>query len=216
MTARTLTRRAFGLGLASALAGCQMNTENIQSQEDWNKARPTADQSIVVGRIRWIEGGKERRMSNRFYSWGIDPRLRNLNTGKQTFAKLDEGGHFRWSLDPGIYVIDRLNYRDPVSGSYFFVPQIGFKVAKGGQVYYIGTLEVHFFPKRGTFGSLSGPALFGVKDEMRAEGDYIRRTLGVDPGKVGKALMVHDKKLPRSFDTTQEFNVGLTLLNAFF
>jgi len=216
MTIQNRPFRALALAVVFALSSCQMNTETIQSKEEWNKARPTADQSIVVGRIRWIEDGKVRQMSGNFYAWGIDPRLRNLTTGTQKFATLDPGGNFRWSLAPGVYVIDRLNYRDPKSGSYFFVPQVGFKVAEGGKVYYIGTLEAKFFPKRGAFNGLSGPAIFSVIDEMKTELAYIRETVGVDPGKVTKALMVHDPKLPRSFDTTSEFNVGITLLNAFF
>ena len=128
-------------------------------------------------------------------------------------GKLGAGGHFRWSLPPGTYLIDRIVYRE-FSGNYFVVPKVMFRVPEAGGVYYAGTLRVDAATTRGFFG-VSGAMKFSIVDEYKSELSAIEAALGVRPDQVEKRLMVQDDRLPDSIDNSSEAQLAITLLGAF-
>lgn len=205
-----LTGLAATAGIA--LSGCE-TADHIDTTAEMATATTSSDTSIVFGRVRWIENGQERQMDQSMMGWSIQPRLRRLEDGTMIHGKVDPGGRFRWSLPPGTYVMDRINYRDPMTGQYFIVPQVGFSVPRGGAIFYAGTLRAQADVERGFFG-VDGATQFSVQDEFSAELHAFKAEVGSIPGTVEESLMVQDDTLPVSLDSTAESQLALTILGA--
>ncbi len=129
---------------------------------------------------------------------------------------MSPGRRFRWPLKKGIYLIDRINIRDPWSGNYFIVPKVAFAVPANGKAYYVGTLRANAASERTLIGSLSGKAHFSVENRIEEEKAYIQSKFNASPGQIDQSLMVFDEKLPQSIDNTQEYNDAMRILNALF
>lgn len=127
-------------------------------------------------------------------------------------AEIDSGGHFLWSLPSGTYMVDRINYRDPMTGNYFVAPKFAFSVPEDDRNYYVGTMRIESVTSRDFLGTLDGTVRYSVEDNFNQELAYIRAKLGTDLGNVEKSLMIHDPRLPASIDTTAEAQIALTLL----
>ena len=136
------------LFLVGAAGGCATTAENIRATGDWEQARTTESASVVFGRIQWLENGEEKKIGSGMFEFHVRPGLLHLTDKTRHFGDVDENGEFAWVLEPGMYAIFRINYRDPWSGNYFFVPKAGFQVPEKGKVYYVGKLKVDFAPKR--------------------------------------------------------------------
>jgi hypothetical protein len=96
------------------------------------------------------------------------------------------------------------------------LPQIAFRISEPQKTYYIGTLASEVETKRDLIGGLSMKARFHIVDQSdQVYQDYADRN-DIEQNAILKALMVHEKGLPRTFDTTAEYNIGLQLLNAIF
>lgn len=201
--------------LAGVMAACATSTENIQEQGGAKAALAAGEESIVVGRIRWLENGEERKIGSGMFQFSISPVLLRMEDRSKIKTSVDENGAFAWALKPGIYVINRINYRDPWSGNYFMVPKVAFRVSEKGKLYYVGTLMVDFKPKRDLIGGLSGEMKIAIRDQSPEDEGVLTRNLGVDAS-VEKSLMIHDRDLPSTIDTTQEYQMTLQILNALF
>lgn len=196
------------------MAGCQ-TTELIDSKAEYQTASQDSGKSIVFGRVRWIENGTERPIDQGMFGWSISPRLRRLEDNKYIQGSFDPGGRFRWSLPPGTYVIDRINYRDPMTGGYIIVPKVAFSVPAAGRTYYAGTLRADAATDRDFFG-VSGAIKFTIVDDYRSEARKFQSIVGLPPNQLEKRLMVQDDSLPDSFDNSTEAQLAITLLGAFF
>ncbi len=197
-------------------AGCVTTEKNIRQTGEWEQARLTQDASIVFGGIQWIENGKEKKIGSGMFEFGVKPGLLRLEDKSRHFGEVDEGGDFVWTLQKGTYVMFRINYRDPWSGNYFFVPKVAFKVPDNGGIYYVGTVKVEFESKRDFIGGLSGSAKIQVLDEANESYPFMVKKLRVSDEAIEKSLMVHEKRLPGTIDTTPEFQMAIQLLNALF
>lgn len=198
-------------GGIAMLAGCE-TIETAETAEALSSAQQNSNQSIAFGRLRWIENGAERQIDQSMFGWSIAPRLKRLEDRKIMNAQIDAGGHFIWSLPPGTYMIDRINYRDPMTGNYFLAPKFAFKVPATGRSYYAGTMRVDAVSSRDFLGTLDADVRYSVEDNLSQETAYLRRKLGSNLGTVEKSLMVHDARLPQSIDTTSEAQIALTIL----
>ena len=213
---KSLLRNLVVIGLAMAMVACATTAKNIQAGGDMKEALASGSESIVLGRIQWLENGKERKIGSGMFQFSISPMLLRMEDRSKIQASVDENGTFAWALKPGIYVINRINYRDPWSGNYFMVPKVAFRVPEKGKVYYVGTLKVDFEAKRDLIGGLSGAAKIRILDGGKQDESLLTRNLGVDTASVKKSLMIHDKDLPRTIDTTREYQMTLQMLNALF
>jgi hypothetical protein len=195
------------------LSGCFTTVKNVNNKDSFNAVIESEGKSLVIGKILWLENGKERKGDGGLFSSYITPQLLRLENRQKIMAELDENGNFAWLLEPGFYVINRLNYRDVWSGNYFFVTQSAFMIKENSKFYYVGTLKMNFMPKRDLIGGLSGVASFEIMDE--GESGYTATALrfGLEPDVIEKSLMVHDKRLPLKYNTTVEFNAAISLLN---
>lgn len=209
-----MLRRKFCLlvvGGIAALAGCE-TVETAETAGELATVQQRADRSIVGGRFRWIENGEERQIDQSMFGWSISPRIKRLEDQQIMNAEIDAGGHFLWSLPSGTYMVDRINYRDPMTGNYFVAPKFAFKVPANGNNYYVGTMRIDSDTSRDFLGTLDGTVRYSVEDSYGQELAYVRSKLGTDLGKVEKSLMIHDPRLPASIDTTAEAQIALTLL----
>jgi len=204
------------LCLVSAISACVAPTQNIKERGGWKQAVSSGVTSAVFGRIQWLEHGNEKKIGKGLFDFLVTPILLRMEDRSRTYGEVDENGEFVWALEPGTYVINRINYRDPWSGNYFMVPQVAFRVPDKGKIYYIGTLKADFASKRDLIGGLSGRVKVMIEDQ--GEGGYpaIAEKLDMMPKNIEKSLMVHEQGLPRTIDTTEEFNTALRILNAIF
>lgn len=209
-------RWLVALTAAALLSACFSTTPNLKEQGNAGQALSSADTSVVFGRIRWTEHGTEKTFGKGLFGSSITPNLLRIEDKSRIRADVDKNGEFIWKLKPGIYVINKIDYRDSWSGNYFTVPQVAFRVPEAGKVYYIGTLEVDFASKRDLIGGLSGQVRSRVVDNAPRGYDATARELGIQPDPIDKSLMVHVSGLPGTIDTTKEFNVTVQLLNAVF
>jgi len=214
-----LTRTVRGLVmpcLAIVVTACGTQTQDIKAHRDWKQALSSGTTSVVFGRIQWLEHGEPRQIGTGLFDFSVSPNLLRIEDKWKTHAEADRNGTFVWALEPGIYVINRINYRDPWSGNYFMVPKVAFRVPDKGQIYYVGTLSADFASKRDLIGGLSGQVTVAIKDQLQEDEQAISKPLGALPKNVQKSLMVHDEDLPGTLDTTKEFNMAVRVLNAIF
>lgn len=209
--------RLIILSLVGTISACGIApTKNIKERSDWVQAIATGNKSVVFGRMQWLEHGEEKQIGKGLFEFSVSPILLRMEDRSKTIGEVDENGEFVWTLDPGTYVINRINYRDPWSGNYFIVPQVALRVPDKGKIYYIGTLKSDFASKRDLIGGLSGQVKVVIEDQ--GEGGYaaFAKKSEVIPTNIEKSLMVHEQNLPRTIDTTTEFNMALRILNAIF
>ena len=213
MRSNPLLRVLVILCLASSTGGCAAPVQNIKENGGWEQALASGNSSVVFGRIKWIEDGSEKKSGKGLLDFWISPTLLRIEDRSETHAELDEDGTFVWALEPGTYVINRINYRDTWSGNYFMVPKVAFRVPEKGRVYYVGTLRADFSSERDLIGGLSGRVRVTIEDHGRRDRAAILQHPGI-ANDFEKSLMVQDERLPRTIDTTEEFNVAVKVLNA--
>lgn len=200
--------------LVLLLSGCVTTTEpNIKSASELSKIEEK-DSSIVFGKIEWIENGEKKEFEEGLMGTWVKPNLMNMEDKTRIECDISEGGEFVWSLPPGKYLIHKIHYRDSWSGSYFIVPKVAFNVPKKGKVYYIGTLKGESQTKRDLIGGLSGSTKFTIEDKYNQDSRNFKRKFGASSKKIKKSIMIHDKRLPQTLETTAEYNTAMSLINA--
>jgi hypothetical protein len=197
--------------LLLAVAGCA-STDHIDEASEWAAALARKDHSIVFGRIRWMEHGKECEIGDGYTSMSITPHLTRMEDEQRITGEVDEGGHFVWSLEPGAYLMHMIVYRDPWSGTNQLVPKVAFAVREKGRVYYVGTLNADFAKERNFLGQVGGNVRLWVTDENAKETVRLRDELGLGPQAVEPALMRRDERLPLNIETTAGFRLAQHIL----
>ncbi len=209
MRRRDVIKGLFGTALL-ATGGCE-TAGNIDSAEEYVQSRSAGDDTLVFGRLRWIENGSERTVQNDIFGWSVSPRLKRLEDRRVFNTEIDAGGAFLWDLAPGTYIIDRINYRDPMTGNYLLVPKVAFVVPRTESAVYVGTLRADVVTSRDLLG-VSGAARFSVENRLDADRRHAEAQIGAGLSPTMQSLMVQDDRLPDSIDTTPEFNMAVTLL----
>ena len=197
------------------LSGCvPVDEPNITSAAELSQIAEK-DSSIVFGKIEWIENGEKKvfKEDGLMGSW-IKPNLMNMEDETKIQCDISEGGEFVWSLPPGKYLMHKIHYRDSWSGSYFIVPKVAFTVPDKGKVYYIGTLKGNSQTKRDLIGGVSGVTKFTVQDNYSQDVRNFKKKFSTSSKRIKKSIMIHDKRLPQTPETTAEYNVAMSLLNA--
>lgn len=124
---RPLQNMLICLLCAATLNACPAPTQNIYEKKAWNQETQSKDASYVFGRIQWLVHGKEKKMQAAFGAHLAHILLR-MEDRKRFRIETSKSGEFIWTLEPGIYVIARLNYWDMWAGNYFIVPKVAFRV----------------------------------------------------------------------------------------
>ncbi|MEW5754701.1 MAG: hypothetical protein AB1810_00205 [Pseudomonadota bacterium] len=200
------------IALFCLIVSCASFEKTIEDSTQLHQELASGNKSVVMGRIEWIFGGKEKTFSKGIFGSDMTPQLVRIEDRARINYSITETGHFVWMLDPGTYVINKIEYRDQWSGSYFIVPQVGFSVPEKGQRYYIGNLRIDMSAKRDFLGGLSGKVTITVEDKWDETYPVIRSKTGAAKEQVNKLIMVHDSRLPKTFDSTPDFILALELL----
>lgn len=198
--------------LELAVGGCATTESNIETEADIRQLEE--DQSVVFGRIVWLENGEEKKIGAGVFTMSLAPHLLRLEDKARVIGEVNEGGRFAWSLKPGTYLINKIAYRDPWSGNYFVTPKVAFAVPETGKTYYVGVLECRFEPKRDLIGGLSGLVVCKTLDESDQDVTYFQDKFAMASGSIEESIMIHDMRLPGTVDTTAEFNLALSIINA--
>ena len=198
--------------ISLALIGCATTVTNIETTDKLNQIEKGS--SIVFGQIKWLENGENKDIGEKFLAMSVTPHLMEMENQKRIIGKVNDGGQFVWSLAPGKYFIYKMEYRDPWSGSYFIVPKVAFDVPRSGKVYYIGTLRCEFKPKRDLIGGLYGGVKFSILDEDGINFSNFQERFGITSKEIEKSLMIHDLRLPRTIETTKEYTLAVSIINA--
>ena len=91
---------------------------------------------------------------------------------------------------------------------------MAFDVPGNGKIYYIGTLKCEFEPKRDLISGVSGGVEFSILDEDDINFSNFHERFSITPKEIEKSLMIHDSRLPRAIETTKEFNLAVSIINA--
>jgi len=200
------------LCLLLGFSGCMTTAVNIETASELS--RVDKSRSIVFGRIEWFENGKEKEFGKGPLAFSVTPHLMKMEDKSRIIGEVDKEGRFVWSLEKGIYLIHKMAYRDPWSGNYFIVPKVAFRVPEGGGVVYIGILRGEFQPKRDLIGGLSGKVDFTVEDEFDRDSSNYQRAFGGSSKIIESSLMIQSSRLPETVETTAEFNLAVSIINA--
>lgn len=200
------------LFLLLAVSGCQ-TAPNIKDLGQLQQTDLQQHKSLVFGRITWVENGEEKTTGSGLFTFSLSPQLVRIEDKTRIKAEIDETGHFTWALEKGIYVINRIGYRDPWSGNYVLVPKVAFKVPETGRVYCIGNLRIDHTPKRDLIGGMSGKVKFSVAGCYDSDFQTFQERFARQKSEIQVALMAHDARLPQTLDTTAEFGLAFQILN---
>jgi len=194
------------------LSGCVTKAPNIKTASELSRVGKSS--SVVFGQIKWFENGTEKGFGKGPLAFSVTPHLMRMEDKTRIIGEVDDKGRFVWSLEQGTYLIHKMAYRDPWSGNYFIVPKVAFSVPERGEVYYIGVLRGEFEPKRDLIGGLSGRVKFTIQDEFERDSSNYQREFGSSSKTIEKSLMIENSRLPETVETTDEFNLAVSILNA--
>ena len=183
------------------LAGCgptakYTTVKYIKNIEELAQARVLEEYSIVFGRIKWIEAGKEKKVV-------AIPHLLKLEDEAKITCQVSKEGDFVWSLEKGTYIMNVIEYR-AWTGTKLFNPKVVFYVPESGKVYYIGTLRAEFVPK--------GEIRFSILNEVERDWAEFQNKFSITSTEFEKNLMVRDPRLPDTIGTTKSDLLLLDLL----
>ncbi|UCG73648.1 MAG: hypothetical protein JSV45_04555 [Chromatiales bacterium] len=195
-----------------ALGGCVTRETTIETEEQIRQVQ--ANQSVVFGRIEWLEDGEKKKIGSGVFTMSLEPQLVRLEDRARINGEVNEGGRFAWPLEPGTYLMNKIAYRDPWSGNYFVTPKVAFAVLENGKTYYIGVLECDFERKRDFIGGLSGSVTCRTLDQSDQDYEYVEKKFAITGEDIEKSVMIHDTRLPGTVDTTAEFNLAMSIVNA--
>jgi len=194
------------------LAGCgptakYKTVKYIRNTEELTQAGVPGEDSIVFGRIKWIEAGKEKKVV-------AIPYLLKLENEAKITCQVSKEGDFVWSLEKGTYFMNVIEYRS-WTGMQLFNPKVVFYVPESGKVYYIGTLRAEFEPKREPLyylGLIQGEIRFSILNEVERDWAEFQNKFSIASTEFEKILMVQDPMLPDTIGTTESDLLLLDLL----
>ena len=203
------------LCMSIALSACVFPTPNVREPADWKQAISSGRQSVVFGRIQWMEHGQEKTING--ITSPVVPNLLRMEDKSNRYGQVDDHGEFVWALEPGTYFIDKITYVRPLAGTHFIYPRAAFRVPDSGRTYYIGTLKVDFARFADRVGLVPDQVSVDVADQGEPAYAHALEKLKLHSADVEKSLLVQDRRLPDSVDANAEsFMRAMTVLNLLF
>lgn len=175
--------------LIVAIGGCVSTMSVDKELAGWKEAHSSGTQSLVIGRIQWIENGEVKKLGDGVFSLGLTPILLRQEDGSEITGKVDENGEMVLPLKSGKYVINKISIFDPWSGPYDRLTSVTFSVPANGQVYYIGSLKLNFASRRDLIGKLHGYTDVEIEDQGQAGYANIAKTVNIAANTVQTQLM---------------------------
>ncbi|HUI68188.1 MAG TPA: hypothetical protein VL087_08250 [Nitrospirota bacterium] len=153
------------------------------------------DEALIFGRMRMIDNGKEKE-SYISTTEQLDIMLIRIED-EQALAvrRVKPDGTFLWQVPRGTYLLTRLRWWE-FRGWFPIRPQIAFQVGPDAEAYYLGTLRIDADVERSALSVKIKRFAIVVADEYEQDVQLLTRELPSFQGRVEKALMVHDARIP--------------------
>ena len=152
-------------------------------------------EALIFGRMRMIDNGKEKE-SYISTTEQLDIMLIRIED-EQALAvrRVKPDGTFLWKVPRGTYLLTRLRWWE-FRGWFPMHPQIAFQVGPDAEAYYLGTLRIDAEIERSALSVKIKRFTIAVADEYGQDVQLLTRQLPSFQGRVEKALMVHDARIP--------------------
>jgi hypothetical protein len=193
-----MKRMSIGILLASLLVllsyGCY-RTVNVKEVAPDNIESLVPGEALIFGRMRMFDNGKEKD-SYISTTEQLDIMLIRIED-EQALAvrRVKPDGTFLWKVPRGTYLLTRLRWWE-FRGWFPMRPQIVFQVGPDAEAYYLGTLRIDAEIERSALSVKIKRFTIAVADEYGQDVQLLKRQLPGFQGRVEKALMVHDARIP--------------------
>jgi hypothetical protein len=193
-----MKRMSIVILLASLLVllsyGCY-RTVNVKEVAPDNIESLVPGEALIFGRMRMFDNGKEKD-SYISTTEQLDIMLIRIED-EQALAvrRVKPDGTFLWKVPRGTYLLTRLRWWE-FRGWFPMRPQIVFQVGPDAEAYYLGTLRIDAEIERSALSVKIKRFTIAVADEYGQDVQLLKRQLPGFQGRVEKALMVHDARIP--------------------
>jgi hypothetical protein len=145
--------------------------------------------------MRMIDNGKEEESYIRATKQ-LDMMLIRMED-EQALARrcVDQDGTFLWKVRRGTYLLTRLRWWE-LPGWFPIRPQIAFQIGPDAEAYSLGTLRIEAEIERSALSVTIKRFTIAEADEYGQDVQLLTRQLPNFRGRVEKALMVHDARIP--------------------
>ena len=112
------------------------------------------NETLVFGRIRWIQNNEERTDYKSAYGWNIWPQYYRIEDEENGTLGVTENGYFTWRLPKGTYIAYQLKWFDSWDGLHRLPLRLAFQAPEAQKAYCVGTIIVDLQAKRDLIGGL--------------------------------------------------------------
>jgi len=170
-------------------------------------------EALIFGRMRMMDNGKEKE---RYITTTeqLDMMLVRIEDEQALAVKrVREDGTFLWKVPRGTYLLTRLRWWE-FRGWFPLRPRIAFQVGTDARAYYLGTLRIDAEIERSALSvKLKGFAV-QVADEYERDAQLLSTQLPAYQGRVEKALMVHDERIPAVAESEVKQSTVINILRS--
>jgi hypothetical protein len=170
-------------------------------------------EALIFGRMRMIDNGKEKE-NYISTTEQLDIMLIRIED-EQALAvrRVRPDGTFLWKVPRGTYLLTRLRWWE-FRGWFPIRPQIAFQVGPDAEAYYLGTLRVDAEIERSALSVKLKRFNVAVADEYGQDVQLLTRQLPSFQGRVEKALMVHDARIPAVTESEVKQSTFINILRS--
>ncbi|MGE5173484.1 MAG: hypothetical protein ACM3MD_06615 [Betaproteobacteria bacterium] len=202
----------FTVLLIFPLFGCY-KTVNVKEVAPENMDSLLPGEALIFGRMRMIDNRKEK---GNYLSTTeqLDIMLVRIEDEQALAVKrVRPDGTFLWKVPRGTYLLTRLRWWE-FRGWFPVRPQIAFQVGPDAQAYYLGTLRIDAEIERSALKVKLKQSTIAVVDEYELDAQLLARQLPNFQGRVEKALMVHDARIPAVTESEVKQSTFINILRS--
>jgi len=153
--------------------------------------------TLVFGRIRWINNGEERSNYRNNYGWNIWPLYFHIEDKNSGVLGITETGYFAWQLPKGTYILYHARWFDDISGQSRLPLRLTFQAKETGKAYCIGTLTFDINSKRDALGTIKITSWNYLIDEgCEQERDWFQQRYTRLNIPVENSQLIYDSGIP--------------------
>jgi hypothetical protein len=188
-------KRLVAVIVALALAGC---AGRMRESEPGKPLALSAETALVFGRTELSEGGRPVALGG----WSgpsaeaLFLRLDGGGEGEEASVSIGDDGRYYLTVPRGTYLLAQVSRR--------LDPRAAFRVPKGDDAYYLGTLHLDVTSEPALVGrsySLKGVRVTDEFDEAR---QALMQRFPAFAGSVAKSLLVHSDEIPGAAEAREK------------
>jgi hypothetical protein len=175
-------------------SGCY-KTVSVQEVTPETMEQVAPGEALIFARMRMVDNGKEKE---RYITATeqLDMMLVRIEDEQALAVKrVREDGTILWKVPRGTYLLTRLRWWE-FRGWFPLRPRIAFQVGPDARVYYLGTLRIDAETERSALSVKLKSFTVQVADEYERDAPLLSKQIPAFQGRIEKALMVHDARIP--------------------